>query len=233
MSIRTSKRVSRLFNLALGATLLVLVALPLQPADARRKDALEIFRPTLAQSAPMAPANGSIFQASYGYSALTEGNRAARVGDILTILLVEQTFASKQASADTKRDGSIGLVPPVTGPFSLLSADKLKASGGSSFKGDGKAQQSNQLSGEVTVTVAEVYPNGVLRVTGEKQVTLNRGDEFVRITGLVRPADISIDNRVLSTRVADARITYSGKGEIARASRQGWLSRFFSIVSPF
>ena len=234
MSTRTSRRVARLFNWGLAATLLVLVSLPLQPADARRKkEPEEMFRPTLAQPVQTAPANGAIFQASYGYSGLTEGNRAARVGDILTILLVEQTYASKQASADTKRNADIGLVPPISGPFSILSADKLKASGGSSFKGDGKAQQSNQLSGEVTVTVAEVYPNGVLRVVGEKQLTLNRGDEFVRISGLVRPADISIDNRVLSTRVADARITYSGKGEIARASRQGWLSRFFSILSPF
>ncbi|MET0248942.1 MAG: flagellar basal body L-ring protein FlgH, partial [Sphingobium sp.] len=86
---------------------------------------------------------------------------------------------------------------------------------------------------EITVTVAEVYPNGTMRVAGEKLVTLNRGDEFVRITGLVRTADISQDNRVPSTRVADARITYTGKGEVARASTQGWLGRFFSRVNPF
>jgi flagellar L-ring protein precursor FlgH len=105
--------------------------------------------------------------------------------------------------------------------------------GGSTFNGIGSATQSNALNGEVTVTVAQVLPNGNMLVRGEKLVTLNRGDEFVRISGIVRPADILPDNRVLSTRVADAKITYSGSGEIARASRAGWLNRFFTRISPF
>jgi flagellar L-ring protein precursor FlgH len=81
--------------------------------------------------------------------------------------------------------------------------------------------------------VAEVYPNGTMLVRGEKLLTLNRGDENIRISGIVRDADITADNRVSSTRVANARITYAGKGEIARASRQGWLQRFFTMLSPF
>ena len=89
------------------------------------------------------------------------------------------------------------------------------------------------LSGEVSVTVAAVYPNGTMLVQGQKRVTLNRGDEFVQIKGIVRPADIDANNRVPSTRVADARIAYTGKGDVARAGRQGWLSRFFQAVSPF
>src|SRR3546814_1679253 len=99
--------------------------------------------------------------------------------------------------------------------------------GNSTFGGKGQATQSNTLSGEISVTIAEVYPNGTMLVRGEKLVTLNRGDEYIRIAGIVRPEDITADNRILSTRVADARITYSGTGEIARASRQGWLQRFF------
>ncbi len=83
------------------------------------------------------------------------------------------------------------------------------------------------------MTVAEVYPNGTMLVQGQKRVTLNRGDEFLKIKGLVRTADVDRDNRVLSTRVADAQISYTGKGDVARAGRQGWLSRFFSVVSPF
>jgi flagellar L-ring protein precursor FlgH len=83
------------------------------------------------------------------------------------------------------------------------------------------------------VTVAAVYPNGTMLVRGEKLIRLNRGDEFVQFAGLVRQVDVNADNRIPSTRVADAKITYSGKGEIARASRQGWLQRFFSMVSPF
>ncbi len=183
---------------------------------------------------PVAPiANGAIFQASYGYAPLTSGTRASMVGDLLTVVLVERTAAAKTASAQTGRDGSIGLTPPSMGPLSLFEPSEARASGTQKFKGDGVAAQSNSLSGEISVTVAEVYPNGNMLVRGEKLVRLNRGDEFVRIAGIVRPSDISADNRVASTRVADARITYSGKGEIARASKQGWLQRFFSIVSPF
>ncbi len=183
--------------------------------------------------APMKP-NGSIFQASTGYSALTNGARAAQIGDIITILLVERTQATKSNSANTDRSGSIGLTPPSTGPFSkLFSASDIGASGNQGFKGKGDAAQSNALSGEITVTIAKVLNNGTMLVRGQKALTLNRGDEYVQISGLVRQADIGPDNRVLSTRVADARITYTGKGEIARASRQGWLQRFFSTISPF
>jgi flagellar L-ring protein precursor FlgH len=80
---------------------------------------------------------------------------------------------------------------------------------------------------------AAVMPNGNLIVQGEKAVRINRGDEFIRVSGIVRATDIGPDNRVPSTRIADANIIYSGRGEVARASRQGWLQRFFTIVSPF
>ncbi len=155
------------------------------------------------------------------------------VGDILTIALVERTAAVKTNSASTDRSGNIGIIPPATGPLSFFSPSDVAVSAGGKFDGKGQAAQSNTLQGEVTVTVAAVYPNGTMLVRGEKLVTLNRGDEYIRVSGLVRPADIGPDNRVPSTRVADARISYSGKGEIARASSQGWLGRFFSRVSPF
>lgn len=206
------------------------------PADAgRRKDAAvrAEYGPALAPAYVPPPANGAIFQPANGYAALTSGARAAMVGDMLTIALVERTQAVKTNSAGTDRNGSFGLTPPATGPLSLFSPSDVGVSGGGKFDGKGQAAQSNVLNGEITVTVAQVLPNGVLVVRGEKALTLNRGDEFVRLSGLVRPADIGPDNRVLSTRVADARITYSGQGEIARASRQGWLGRFFSRVSPF
>jgi flagellar L-ring protein precursor FlgH len=190
------------------------------------------YRPTIAE-APAQPANGAIFQAAHGYAPLTSGARASQVGDIVTIVLVERTQATKSNTATTDRSGSIGLTPPTTGPLSLFSPSDVNAGGNQSFNGKGQASQSNALSGEISVTIAEVYPNGTMLVRGEKLVTLNRGDEYVRISGIVRQADISADNRIPSTRVADARITYSGRGEIARASRQGWLQRFFSMLSPF
>jgi flagellar L-ring protein FlgH len=189
------------------------------------------YEASYAPPPPPPVANGAIFQASRGYAPLTSGTRASMVGDLLTIVLVERTQAAKTSVASIGRDGSIGLSPPVSGPLSLFTPEEFNMGGDTSFDGKGQAAQSNALSGEISVTVAEVYPNGTMR--GEKLIRLNRGDEFVRISGIVRQADVTADNRVPSTRVADADITYSGKGEIARASRQGWLQRFFTRFSPF
>lgn len=192
------------------------------------------YRPTIALPAPpVRVADGAIFQAANGYAPLTSGTRASMVGDIITIALIERTQASKSNSAGTSRTGSIGITGPSTGPLDFFNPTDATASGDLSFEGKGSAAQSNALSGEITVTVAEVFANGTMLVRGEKLVTLNRGDEYIRISGLVRPQDVTADNRIASTRVADARITYSGSGEIAVASRQGWLQRFFSAVSPF
>lgn len=191
------------------------------------------FEPSYAPPPPPPAANGAIFQASRGYSPLTSGTRAAYVGDLLTIVLVERTQAAKTAVATTGRKGDIGLAPPLKGPLSLFAPEEFNMGGNSSFDGKGQAAQSNTLSGEISVTVAEVYPNGTMLVRGEKMIRLNRGDEFIRVAGIVRQSDVTADNRIPSTRVADAAITYTGKGEIARASRQGWLQRFFSVVSPF
>ena len=204
------------------------------PAHARKKERDPAFAPALP-APPIAPLhpNGAIFQVANGYAPLTAGVRAAEVGDLITITLVERTLAVKSATQTADRSGNIAITPPVTGPLDFIKKTDVSLGGGSTFNGKGQATQSNTLQGEITVTVAEVLPNGTMRVAGEKLVTLNRGDEFVRISGLVRPADISQDNRVLSTRVADAKITYTGKGELARASSQGWLSRFFSRVNPF
>jgi flagellar L-ring protein FlgH len=211
-------------HVALAGAAILLMAAGKKPSE---------FRPTYAPAAQAAPANGSIFQVAQGYAPLTSGMRAAAVGDLITIVLVERMQAVKTAVASTGRSGEIGLAPPINGPLSLFTPEEFNIGGDSRFDGKGQAAQSNALSGEVSVTVAEVYPNGTMLVRGEKMVRLNRGDEFVQFAGIVRQVDVTADNRIPSTRVADAKITYTGKGEIARASRQGWLQRFFSILSPF
>ena len=224
-----------LFALALGATVA-------EPASARlfgKKKPPEDFQAVITPAAPLPaippppPANGAIYQVAAGYSPLYEGWRARRVGDPLTIVLTERTIASKSASTKLDSKGNAGIDPPAVGPLAFVPPGALQASGTRGFNGTGTTDQSNTLSGEVSVTVAEVYPNGTMLVKGGKRVTLNRGDEFVQIKGLVRMADVDADNRVASTRVADAQIAYTGKGEIARASRQGWFSRFFQHQSPF
>ena len=229
MSIRTSD--------AARVVAFALVVLAAMPADARplfgRKAPRESYAATPA-AAPIMPvvATGAIFQVEQGYAALYEGWRARKVGDPLTITLVERTSASKSAGSKLDSNGGFSITPPSVGPLSF-DPNIAKASGGRNFGGTGSADQTNALSGELSVTVAEVYPNGTMLVQGQKRVTLSRGDEVVAIKGIVRTADVDANNRVPSTRVADARISYTGKGDVARASRQGWLSRFFQVVSPF
>lgn len=236
----------RRLRVVLGGLLGAAAAVALVPAPAhasflsklvKKKPAEDFTAVRVSPAVPTPVASvptGAIFQISEGYGALHEGWRARRVGDPLTIVLVERTAASKSSSSKIDSKGGFGLTPPTTGPLAgLLNATDIGASGTRGFNGTGAADQSNSLSGEVSVTVAEVYPNGTMLVRGQKRVTLNRGDEFVQIKGIVRMADVDRDNRVESSRVADAQIAYTGKGDVARSSRQGWLSRFFQVVSPF
>ncbi len=203
------------------------------PAFAKSKRSPE-FAATLPV-APAAPAtaDGSIFNVANGYAPLHQGNRARAIGDPLTIVLVENTVTSKSAGSKTDRDGGFSITPPTAGPLDFLNPNALKASGQSSFKGQGNATQTSSLSGQLGVTIAEVRPNGTALVRGEKRLMLSQGEEWVQFSGIVRLADIDEDSRIVSTRVADARIVYSGKGSIQRASREGWLSRFFNMISPF
>ena len=191
---------------------------------------------------PAAANNGSIYQAGFEQN-LYGDRKAYRVGDIITITLSENTAASKAASNGITKNSSnnIGLTslfgtsattnnPLGGGDLSL----GVGYNGARTTKGDGKAAQSNSLTGSVTVTVADVMPNGILAVRGEKWMTLNTGAELVRIAGLIRADDIATDNTVSSTRVADARITYSGTGSFADSSQPGWFDRFFlSPLFPF
>ena len=187
--------------------------------------------PPPPQAAP-APANGSIFSVSAGYAPLYFGQRAHKVGDLVTVVLMERTTTSKSTDASTARDGSISITPPTTGPFSF-NPNILNSGGSSSFNGGGDASQTSTLRGDLTVTIAEVRPNGTALVRGEKVMQFSQGDEWVQLSGIIRLADIDQDNRIASPRIADAQITYAGKGAIQRASREGWLSRFFNLVTPF
>jgi len=184
--------------------------------------------------APVAPVkrheDGAIYQASHGYAPLYYGNRASKVGDVVTIQLVERTQTSKSTSGSTSRDGSIGLSLP---QWVGIDSSDLNASGGTSFNGAGDASQSSSIRADLTVTIAEVRPNGTALVRGEKIMKLSQGEEWVQLSGIIRLADIDQDNRIPSIRVADARISYSGSGSVQRASREGWLQRFFNMISPF
>ncbi|MCK9541966.1 MAG: flagellar basal body L-ring protein FlgH [Novosphingobium sp.] len=204
-----------------------------QPVHAKQRDP-QAFAAALPE-APPAPraAGGGIFDASAGYASLYEGMRARRVGDPLTILLVERTTAAKSVRSKSGRSGSAAITQPTSGPLDFLKADALKMGSNSSFNGQGDAGQTSTFSSTLSVTIAEVRPNGTALVRGEKRMLLSQGDEWVRFSGIVRLADVDQDNRITSARVADARMEYSGKGALQRASRQGWLGQFFNMISPF
>ncbi len=190
--------------------------------------------PPRYQSRPLHP-TGSIYQANQDMR-LFENISARRVGDILTIRLVEATQASKDADMQIKKGNSISASAPILfGQAKALGiAWESKATTDKNFKGKGATNQSNQLKGNVTVTVVEVLPNGNLRVQGEKRITINDGHEYVRLAGIVRPVDVAADNSVPSTLVADATIMYTGEGAMADVKEVGWLTRFFnSLFFPF
>ncbi len=214
-------------------SLALLTALMLFTTSAAAKTPPAVFAAAVPPAPPPPEANGAIFQPETGYAGLHEGRRARAIGDPLTILLIENTETAKTAGGQSQRSGNFSITPPTAGLLSFLNPNALKASGGSSFKGQGNAVQTSALTGSVAVTVSELRPNGTALVRGEKQMLLSQGREWIRFSGIVRLADIDADNAIQSVRVADARIEYSGKGAIQRAGREGWLSRFFNTVSPF
>jgi len=180
---------------------------------------------------------GSIFNPATSMNLYSDG-RAHRIGDILTIVLSEQTQSSKSAKTELDKSSEINLqAPTILGKQAKVLGNPLSFSlpeSTSEFEGEGSSDMSNSLSGNITVTVHDMLPNGTLVVRGEKWLTLNQGDEFIRISGLVRPQDISTDNTVQSTKLADARIAYSGTGSVSDTNVNGWFSRFFmSPLWPF
>jgi flagellar L-ring protein precursor FlgH len=174
--------------------------------------------------------SGAIFSLGHDV-ALFESAVAHRVGDTVTIRLQESTNATKSSSTATKKDSTTKYGPP-TGVGALVTAGGAPVEFGmennTDFKGSGTSAQSNKLDGNITVTVAKRLTNGNLVVRGQKWLTLNQGTEFVRVQGIIRPVDISPDNSIPSFKVADAVISYGGKGSLADASTPGLLTRFFN-----
>lgn len=183
------------------------------------------------------PTGGAIYQAETSLR-LFEDLRAGRIGDILTVRLIEQTNASKNSATSTSKSTESTLTnPTILGRPSTLDGTPLfdgALSGEQAFDGSGTSSQSNSLQGDITVTVVHRYPNGNLRIRGEKWLVLNQGKEYIRLSGIIRPVDIAPDNSVPSTKIADADIAYSSKGVLAAANRMGLISRFFhSILHPY
>lgn len=180
------------------------------------------------------PATGAIYQTA-GVRPLFEDRRARHMGDTLTINLVERTTAQKSANAGAARSSNMSAGVAALGGVSVGRLGRLSVEAGSEsgFSGQGAAAANNAFNGTITVTVIDVFPNGNLLVSGEKQVAINQGNEFIRFSGVVNPNHVTTSNTVQSTQVADARIEYKGSGFIDESTRMGWLQRFFLALLPF
>lgn len=181
--------------------------------------------PPLARSAPRGGSSGGVFNVDT-VLLLTSDSRAFRVGDAITVTLQETTQASKKAGT-TFNKGSVVAVAPLGILGKALPKTGIDITADRSFTGDSTSTQQNALTGSITVIVQEVLPNGLLKVSGEKTLTLNQGEEFVRLRGYLRDLDIDANNQVSSLRIANAHIAYSARGTLADANTPGWLTRFF------
>jgi len=203
-----------------------------------------VHQPMSVRPQPMpavADGNGSIYrpamyaQSNSRYMPLFEDRRARNVGDTLQIRIEETLTASKSSNSSVSRKGSSTFsVPLVSGlPGKSFQGAGLGASSANDFEGKGDSDANNKFTGTIAVTVVEVLPNGNLVVSGEKQLGINQGSEFIRFSGVVNPSNILSGNVVSSTQVANAQIEYRGNGQIDSAQVMGWLSRFFMTFLPF
>ena len=216
------------------------ILLPLAPlllaACASTAPATAVHQPMSVRPQPPALAynNGSIFSATQ-MRPLFEDRRARMVGDVMTINISENTAASKKSGTSAERshtvDASVSTMNNV--PFKSVLGMDVGASNANKFSGKGENTSTNNFISTLTVTVIEVLPNGNLLVSGEKQIGLKEGEEFVRFSGVVNPNTITTANTVQSSQVADARIEYKANGFIDSAQVMGWLGRFFLNVLPF
>ncbi|MCS5708624.1 flagellar basal body L-ring protein FlgH [Candidatus Berkiella cookevillensis] len=192
---------------------------------------------------PLTPDMGSIYHPGLGLS-LYEDIKAHQIGDIITVIFNEKMDASKSADSKLKKESDATILNPTllgtTADFSLpkqlpiplSTTDNLNLATSidakREFKGEADAAQKNKLTGKITVMVTQVLPNGNLYVRGEKWININHGDEFIRVAGIVRPQDIHPDNTIESDRIADARISYSGRGSLTNTSKPGWITKIVS-----
>jgi len=198
-------------------------------------------RPMISAPVPVTEAHGSIYQTAFShqsgkrYIPLFEDRRARGIGDTIIVTLNERTNASKKTGSNVKRESETGFsIPAFMGlPLKKLFQDvSLETESANKFDGQGASSSNNNFTGTIAVTVIDFLPNGNLLVSGEKQIGINQGHEYIRLSGVINPINI-INNTVSSVQVADARLEYRGSGYLDEAQTMGWLSRFFLSVLPF
>ena len=216
-------------NLIIGVILLSFVASCSTQLEERASLDFEPTMPNLPK-AQKKDKYGSIYSNSQQGLFATD-RRASKVGDLLTVALSENFSASKSQSAKSAKNGTTSFdFPRITtagADDNLFDSTLAK-----SFDGSGSADQTNSLRGEISVTVTKVFSNGNMEILGQKKLTLNNGDEYIRLVGIIRPEDVSSDNKVPSSRIANAKISYTGAGDVADTAKKGWLSKLVDVVTP-
>lgn len=184
---------------------------------------LSVFGATEAWAEPAEV--GTMFNPQ-SYRSLVADQKAFRVGDALTVLVQESASASSSVNAKASRSQDLGL------RGQTLGQEARGLSGGvtSSNEGGGQVVRSGRVTAQITVTVKEVLPNGELLVDGQQAVDLNGEAQIISVNGRARPRDISDNNAVLSSRLADARIRYVGEGYLADKSHPSIWSRFVTWI---
>ncbi|KTD82708.1 flagellar basal body L-ring protein FlgH [Legionella waltersii] len=216
-----------LLSSIIAATFLVGCEAINPPAPGKNPDYAPTY-PSNPDPKELRRASGAIYDVETALP-LFETPRARHAGDILTVVLVEKTDAQQNATTTQKKNDTETITNKLFlgRPISLGSGYSMDfdLDNQRQFTGDGRSIQNNRLAGSISVTVTRVLANGNMLVQGEKWIRINQGREFVQLSGIVRPRDIKPDNTITSDRVADARISYGGTGQINNTNAQGWLSR--------
>jgi len=221
---------NRIKIIGLGCVVTLFSACASQPMPVRTAD----FSPVLpAEPIVKSVADGSIYSGGANDS-LFGDRKAYRVGDIITIMLREKTMAEKSASNISSRVASNGMsVAGLGGILGDALPEGATIDNNISNTGNGATSQTNTLGGDISATVVRVLTNGNLIIRGEKMIHLNDGNEFIQISGMIRSEDVQPDNTVLSKRIANAEISYSGDGDYVDATKSGWGTKLFYKVWPF
>lgn len=210
---------SRLLAAALVLLLAGCAGVPLPPESTPDEP------PPVSRAPARKGQSGGVFVPGAAWS-LTADHRPFKAGDVLTVVLQETTQASKKADTQFGKSASASISPTLIAGRTLKTDVGLDAQ--REFNGSATSTQQNALQGAITVVVQDVLPNGLLQVRGDKSLTLNQGEEIIQVSGYVRPDDVDTDNRLSSRRIANARISYTGRGTLADSNTAGWLTRFFT-----
>lgn len=242
MNARSSHASSTVGRLGIAALLATAVGCGAPAHVAPFKERTRAYKPgEYAQSDPsLKPSSGSLF--SDAHAGFLEDTRAVRVGDVVVINIDEAADASGDSSTKLNRDTSmstgakaiLGLIPALKASHPDIDPEQLISYATQmDFSGEGNTRRKGELSGRIAVRVVRELPNGDLFIEGTKVILLNNEEYHLYISGIGRRTDIGPDNSIASSRIADAQIEFTGRGDLADTVERGWLGKIIDTINPF